>query len=105
MNIYEKEVYSTPKQATYIAHHNIMMKERKQMDVTGVKKLLSFDSELFTMDTLMGILQVRGIELELKNLNLEKGELAIMGYITGFEYDDYMMSEDDSKGLFGKLFR
>ncbi len=105
MNIYEKEVYNAQKQTTYIAHHNVMMKERKQMDVTGVKKLLSFDSELFTLDTLMGVLQVRGVDLELKNLNLEKGELSIIGYITGFEYDDYMMHEDDSKGLFGKLFR
>ena len=105
LNIYEKEVYNTPKQSTYIAHHTIMMKERKLMDITGVKKLLSFDSELFAIDTLMGILQIRGEDLELKNLNLEKGELAITGYIMGYEYDDYMLNDGDSKGLFSKLFR
>ncbi|HAX72049.1 MAG TPA: sporulation protein YabP [Firmicutes bacterium] len=105
MNIYEKETYTKAKAATFIAHHSVMMKERKQMDITGVKKLLSFDSELFTLDTLMGILQVRGMDLELKNLDLEKGELTIIGYITAFEYDDFQMHDEDSKGIFGKLFR
>ena len=53
------------------------------MDVSGIKRLLSFDSELFTIDTTMGILTVRGMDLELKNLDLEKGELSIIGYVTG----------------------
>jgi len=81
------------------------MKERKLMDVSGIKKLLSFDSELFTIDTTMGILTVRGMDLELKNLDLEKGELSIMGYITGYEYDDLDMIGEDSKGIFSKLFK
>lgn len=75
------------------------------MDVSGIKKLLSFDSELFTIDTTMGILTVRGMDLELKNLDLEKGELSIMGYITGYEYDDLDMIGEDSKGIFSKLFK
>ncbi|MGL4337003.1 MAG: sporulation protein YabP [Turicibacter sp.] len=105
MNIYEKETYTKPKAATFISHHQVIMKERKQIDITGVKKLLSFDSELFTLDTLMGILTVRGMDLELQNLDLEKGELTIIGYICAFEYDDYQMQDEDSKGIFSKLFR
>ena len=83
MNIYEKESYMKQKPSTLLGYHQVSMKERKLMDVTGIKKLLSFDSELFTIDTTMGILTVRGMDLELKNLDLEKGELSIIGYITG----------------------
>ena len=53
----------------------------------------------------MGILTVRGMDLELKNLDLEKGELSIIGYITGYEYDDFQTVGEDSKGIFSKLFR
>ena len=105
MNIYEKESYMTQTPSTLLGYHQISMKERKLMDVTGIKKLLSFDSELFTIDTTMGILTVRGMDLELKNLDLEKGELSIIGYITGYEYDDFGMVGEDSKGIFSKLFK
>ena len=100
MNIYEKESYMKQKPSTLLGHHQVMM-----MDVTGITKLLSFDSELFTIDTTMGILTVRGMDLELKNLDLEKGELSIIGYITGYEYDDFQTVGEDSKGIFSKLFR
>ena len=105
MNIYEKESYMNQKPSTLLGYHQVSMKERKLMDVSGIKKLLSFDSELFTIDTTMGILTVRGMDLELKNLDLEKGELSIMGYITGYEYDDLDMIGEDSKGIFSKLFK
>ena len=97
MNIYEKESYMKQKPSTLLGYHQVSMKERKLMDVTGIKKLLSFDSELFTIDTTM--------DLELKNLDLEKGELSIIGYITGYEYDDFGMVGEDSKGIFSKLFK
>ena len=105
MNIYEKESYMKQKPSTLLGYHQVSMKERKLMDVSGIKKLLSFDSELFTIDTTRAILPVRRMDLELKNLDLEKGELSIMGYITGYEYDDLDMIGEDSKGIFSKLFK
>ena len=105
MNIYEKESYMKQKPSTLLGYHQVSMKDRNLMDVSWIKKLLSFDSELFTIDTTMGILTVRGMDLELKNLDLEKGELSIMGYITGYEYDDLDMIGEDSKGIFSKLFK
>ena len=105
MNIYEKESYARQKSNHLLGFHQIVMKERKLMDLSGIRKLISFDSELFTIETTMGILNVRGIDLELKNLDLEKGELSIMGYVTGYEYDDIHLEGNDSKGIFSKLFK
>jgi len=105
MNIYEKEAYMKQSPSKLLGYHQIVMKERKLMDVSGICKLLSFDSELFTIETTMGVLSVRGIDLELKNLDLEKGELSIVGYITGYEYDDVHLDGIDSKGIFSKLFK
>ena len=105
MNIYEKESYMKQSSSKLLGYHQVIMKERKLMEVTGIKKLLSFDSELFTIETNMGILSVRGVDLELKNLDLEKGELSIIGYVTGYEYDDIHLDGVDSKGIFSKLFK
>lgn len=105
MNIYEKESYTRGQSNHLLGFHQMVIKERKLMELTGIRKLISFDSELFTIETTMGILSVRGIDLELKNLDLEKGELSIMGYVTGYEYDDIHLEGVDSKGIFSKLFK
>jgi len=103
MNIYEKESYVRGNNHL-LGHHQVIVKDRKLMEVTGVKKLHSFDSEMFVIETSMGILTVHGHDLEMKNLELEKGELSIVGYILNHEYED---SDYDNagKGLFSKLFK
>ena len=103
MNIYEKESYSKSNSNHLLGHHQVIVKDRKLMEMTGVKKLYSFDSELFVIETTMGVLQVKGDELEMKNLDLDKGELSIIGHIYNYEYDD--KGNLLSKGFFGKLFK
>lgn len=106
MNIYEREAYGKHSSSNILGHHQISMKERKLMEITGIRKLLAFDSELFTIETTMGVLSVRGLDLELKNLDLEKGELSIIGHITGYEYDDiHIAGGSESKGILSKLFK
>ncbi|MCL1950546.1 MAG: sporulation protein YabP [Turicibacter sp.] len=106
MNIYERESRATHSTSSILGHHQISMKERKLLEITGIRKLLAFDSELFTIETTMGVLSVRGNDLELKNLDLEKGELAIIGHITGYEYDDiHLVNGSESKGILSKLFK
>ena len=105
MNIYEKEAQSRGSANHLLGHHQVVVKDRKLMEITGVKKMHSFDSELFIIETTMGTLSVRGIDLEMKNLDLDKGELSIIGYIANHEYDDDGSDDLSGKGLFSKLFR
>jgi len=103
MNIYEKEAYARSS-SHLLGHHQVIVKDRKLMEITGVKKLHSFDSEIFVIETTMGVLTVHGQDLEMKNLELDKGELSIMGYIINHEYED-SDHFSNSKGLFSKLFK
>jgi len=105
MNIYEKEGHGRGHVNHLLGHHQVVVKDRKLMDVTGVKKLHSFDNEMFMIETTMGVLSVRGLDLEMKNLDLDKGELSIMGHISSYEYDDDGFDGFGGKGLFSKLFR
>lgn len=103
MNIYEKESFGRGT-GHLLGHHQVTVKDRKLMEITGVKKLHSFDSEIFVIETTMGVLTVRGTDLEMKNLELDKGELSIMGYIENHEYEDSGY-DGGGKGLFSKLFK
>jgi sporulation protein YabP len=82
----------------------IKMLNRKVMEITGVSKVESFDSEEFLLETEMGFLTVRGQNLHMKHLSLEQGLVAIEGLIHTIAYLDGAAA-DKSKGFFGKLFK
>ena len=50
-------------------NHGISIAERKNILVTGVKKIESFDNEEFMMDTTLGFLSIKGSALEIIKLN------------------------------------
>ncbi|MBS4008445.1 MAG: sporulation protein YabP [Clostridium sp.] len=85
--------------------HRLIIQNRESMDVTGVLHVDSFDDEEVILETEQGILAVRGEELHIKQLNLEKGELAIEGLILELAYSDDKRFRDRGKGLFERLFK
>ncbi|MDQ0228513.1 sporulation protein YabP [Metabacillus niabensis] len=85
--------------------HDVIMKGRKLIEITGVKQVESFDSEEFLLDTVMGALAIRGQNLQMKNLDVDKGVVSIKGSrIFDLIYLDEQHGEK-AKGLFSKLFK
>ncbi len=82
--------------------HNVIMEDRKNLTVTGVKDVDSFDEQTMIVYTDMGELTVRGTQLHINRLNTEAGELNVTGNIFGLAYTD---DRDKKSGLLGKLFR
>ncbi|ASS89731.1 MULTISPECIES: sporulation protein YabP [Aeribacillus] len=87
-----------------VQEHNVVMKDRKLLDISGVKQVESFDNEEFLLETVMGPLAVRGENLQMKNLDVDKGVVSIKGKIYEVSYlDDF--SSEKAKGIFSKLFK
>ncbi|MCA0151246.1 MULTISPECIES: sporulation protein YabP [Rossellomorea] len=84
--------------------HDVMMRGRKLLDITGVKQVESFDNEEFLLETVMGFLSVRGQNLQMKNLDVDKGIVSIKGKVFDLVYLDEQNGEK-AKGFFSKLFR
>lgn len=84
--------------------HDIVMKGRRLLEISGVKQVESFDSEEFLLDTVMGFLNIKGQNLQMKNLDVERGLLSIKGKIYEIIYLDDFHGEK-AKGFFGKLFK
>lgn len=81
----------------------VQIKNRRQIDVTGVKQIDSFDSETFLLDTVLGFLIIRGSGLQLKNLNVDEGIVQINGQVKELSYVDESVAEEQ-KGFFSRLF-
>jgi sporulation protein YabP len=87
-----------------VPDHDVIMRGRKLLDITGVKQVESFDNEEFLLETSMGFLAIKGQNLQMKNLDVEKGIVSIKGKIFDLVYLDEQHGEK-AKGFFSKLFR
>ncbi|OLS34137.1 sporulation protein YabP [Bacillus sp. MRMR6] len=94
---------NSPAKST-IPDHDVIMRGRKLLDITGVKQVESFDNEEFLLETSMGFLAIKGQNLQMKNLDVEKGIVSIKGKIFDLVYLDEQHGEK-TKGFFSKLFR
>lgn len=87
-----------------VQEHDVVMRGRRLLDITGVKQVESFDNEEFLLETVMGFLAIKGQNLQMKNLDVEKGIVSIKGKIFDLVYLDEQHGEK-AKGFFSKLFR
>lgn len=87
-------------------NHSINLTERKNLLITGVKKIENFDNEEFLLETTMGFLVVKGEGLELIKLDTISGNVSIKGVIKGFSYmEDVNKKDKDGSSVFTRLFK
>lgn len=86
-------------------NHGITVIERKNIIVTGVKKIDNFDKEEFFMETTMGYLIVKGEDLELIKLDTMQGNVSIKGMVKSFAYVEEEKSKDKENSIFNRLFK
>lgn len=67
-------------------YHNVILKDRKVMELTGVKQIDSFDANEFLMETAQGWMVVQGKDLTLGKLDTERGDVIIKGLIESMSY-------------------
>ena len=68
--------------------HKLQLNERRQLTVTGVTEVVSFDESTVVLQTSLGTLIVQGQELQLKTLSLEGGQVAVDGTVSSLVYEE-----------------
>ena len=71
--------------------HKVTMTNRRTCTVNGVNDVLSFDLREILLETEQGMLMIRGNELHVNRLTLDKGEVDIDGRIDSLVYSDRRM--------------
>ena len=86
--------------------HKMVMTNRKTCILTGVKDVLSFDLHEILLETQQGMLMIRGEDLHVSRLSLDKGEADIDGRMDSFAYSDEGNNmQQMAQSFFGRLFR
>ena len=85
--------------------HQIMISNRKTGVLNGVVDVLSFDVGEILLETELGMLMIKGNDLHVNRLTLEKGEIDIEGKIDSLTYSDVKSASKQNESLLGRLFK
>jgi len=94
------------KQANMQGAHKVTIAGRRNGTISGVSDVLSFDVQEIVLQTVEGLLMIKGEELHVSRLTLEKGEVDIDGKIDSLTYSGSQgMKNGRSDSFFGRMFR
>ncbi len=85
--------------------HKLVVNNRKTSLVTGVLDVLAFDLNEILLETQQGMLMVKGADLHVNRLTLEKGEVDISGTINSIAYSDASSVAKKNENLIAKIFK
>ncbi len=87
-----------------LGSHELKITDRREIFLTGIKKITSFDNEEFLMESSMGVILLKGHSLEILKLDTHDGNVKIKGKIDSFAYIDGE-TKQNHEGFFTKLFK
>ena len=68
--------------------HSLSLEGRQKLRMSGVGEVISFDENSVVLGTALGTLVVHGQQLQLKNLSVEGGDVAVEGQISALIYEE-----------------
>lgn len=81
--------------------HQVMLEDRRELTISGVEEVTSFDETTIYLTTIQGGLEVQGEELHIEKLSLDGGDLKVEGTINALVYEP---QGRERGGLFSRLF-
>ncbi len=91
------------KQIVY--NHKLLMNNRKNMNLTGVLDVISFDLKEILLETSEGMLTIKGSDLHINRLSVEKGDLDVEGRVDSLQYSDVMSPKIAGENLLHRIFK
>lgn len=92
------------KQELVSFNHSVSITERKNLLISGVKKIESFDDKEFFLESVMGFILIKGEGLELIKLDTFQGTVSIKGKVNSFIYLEESKKQPQ-ESVFAKLFK
>ena len=83
-------------------NQNVIIENRKRINISGVKEVTSFDDETILLDTSLGKMTVKGEGLHVENFNNESGDLCATGKVYAVVY---MSDARTTGGFLSRIFR
>jgi len=88
-----------------VRKHAFDMENRERAHITGVNDVISFDLENVLLETDYGMVTVRGDNLHVRRLSVEKGEVDVDGRIDAVQYSEVTSLAKKSSSVMARLFK
>ena len=82
--------------------HVLIISDRKNIVISGIKKIISFDDKEFLLESSLGNIIIKGTDLEMIKLDTVDGNVSIKGKVDSFSYTDIVNKEES---MLSKLFK
>lgn len=85
--------------------HNVNMQDRNRLEMTGITDVVSFDLNKVILESDYGVITIKGSNLHVNRLSVEKGELDIDGTVQAMEYSEGGSFSRKGESLMSRLFK
>ena len=85
--------------------HKLILNNRRTCNLTGVNDVLSFDEKEIILETEQGMLMIKGNDLHVNRLTLDKGEVDADGRIDSFTYSEQSGLAGKGESFLSRLFK
>ena len=85
--------------------HKLILNNRRTCNLTGVNDVLSFDEKEIILETEQGMLMIKGNDLHVNRLTLDKGEVDVDGRIDSVTYSEQSGVAGKGESFLSRLFK
>jgi len=85
--------------------HKMMMDNRRKVEITGVNDVISFDLNTILLETDYGMITIKGSNLHVNRLSVEKGEVDVEGKLDGINYSDISGYTKKGESFISRMFK
>lgn len=86
-------------------NQKLVLVDRKELDLEGVRHVGSFDEREIVLETNMGFFLLKGEGLHITKLNLDDGTLSVQGFISSMEYKDGKSVRGKGKSMLSRIMK
>lgn len=92
-------------QNTISKSHQLTLDNRKRTCLTGIKDVVAFDMNQVLLESTLGMIQIKGADLKVTRLSLEKGEVDVDGHVDGITYSEVKAYGEKGKSFIKRMFK
>lgn len=83
--------------------HSIILKDRKTLNLSGVSDVDSFSDQSITVQSVMGVIAIRGSGIKIENFSAETLNLSVTA--SDIYAVVYMNDKSNKSGFFARIFK
>jgi sporulation protein YabP len=83
---------------------NLVLENRRRLALTGVVEVISFNETVIMLNTNLGSMTIKGEGLRMNKLDVQNGEVMIVGTINSCVYSGVEIKKDN-ESILKKLFK